>query len=161
MPTYSNPSQPSDPQRYRSADGRSYYYDTARSTWVEDTRPAPAHRVFDKRTTFIVGLGLLAAIALLITIALVNRSDGPATTGTSPYTQTYLTGPDAFIAEVEEAGLGHVDGESALLRSGYIVCDVLDEGYSGAQAAEQLYYVADLTEHEAKIFVNAAVDYLC
>jgi len=147
-------------ERYETRDGTRYYEPNG-DRWVPIETTAAKPRVLDKRTTFIVGLGLLAAIALLVTIALLNRSDGPATVGGSPYTQSYLVGPDAFLDEVKSRGMNHVDGDDYLLRAGYIVCDAVEMGYSYSEIAEELYYAANVTAMESQIFVNAAVDNLC
>jgi hypothetical protein len=127
----------------------------------------------NKKIMLGVGAVVLAVVAFVLggSGSSTDSSSNPQPTNTytpneQPTVPSYSS-EDSFLAAVNGAGNSIVltTSDSDLLNMGWGVCDVLDEGYTLDDIANELIYNSDLsTEEEFEavgVIMAGAVSYLC
>ena len=70
------------------------------------------------------------------------------------------TADDAFLADIESAGITY-DDASVAVSNAHAVCEALDEGYAPEDIAVELLSLNDLSVNQAATIVVASVEAYC
>ncbi len=92
--------------------------------------------------------------------AFTGAALGLAALATSGSAGAFYSADDAFLADIENAGIAFDDPDAAV-SGAHAVCDALDEGYAPEDIAVEILSVNDITVKQAAQIVVASVGAYC
>lgn len=93
-------------------------------------------------------------------IAVTGAALGLAALAGSGTAGAFYSADDAFLADIENAGISYDDPDAAVSNA-LAVCDALGEGYAPEDIALEILSVNDITIKQAAYVVVASVDAYC
>jgi hypothetical protein len=99
-------------------------------------------------------------ITKIAATAVTGAALGLAALATAGSASALTSADDAFLADIESAGIGY-DDASVAVSNAHAVCDALDAGYAPEDIAIELLSLNDLTVNQAATIVVASVEAYC